>query len=351
MSANYDYIIVGAGSAGCVLAARLTEDPGTKVLVLEFGGSDRSIFIQMPSAFSIPMNGAKYNWRYHTAPEPGLDGRSVHCPRGKVLGGSSSINGLVYMRGHAHDFDEWEALGARGWGYRNCLPYFRKSETFAAGGDEYRGGDGPLHVTSGNNMENPLYRAFVEAGDEAGYGKTDDPNGYMQEGFGPMHMTIKNGVRWSTANAYLRPAMSRPNLHVVTRAMTRRVLIEEGRAVGVEYERGGTVETARCSSRGHRRFRRDRLAASAAALRDRCGCRAPGRGRRSRARPARRRREPAGPFRDLHPVRLQAADHAERQDGPAEQAQDRPGMDAVPARARRDQPLRVRAASSAPTPR
>ena len=351
MSANYDYIIVGAGSAGCVLAARLTEDPGTKVLVLEFGGSDRSIFIQMPSAFSIPMNGAKYNWRYHTAPEPGLDGRSVHCPRGKVLGGSSSINGLVYMRGHAHDFDEWEALGARGWGYRNCLPYFRKSETFAAGGDEYRGGDGPLHVTSGNNMENPLYRAFVEAGDEAGYGKTDDPNGYMQEGFGPMHMTIKNGVRWSTANAYLRPAMSRPNLHVVTRAMTRRVLIEEGRAVGVEYERGGTVETARCSSRGHRRFRRDRLAASAAALRDRCGCRAPGRGRRGRARPARRRREPAGPFRDLHPVRLQAADHAERQDGPAEQAQDRPGMDAVPARARRDQPLRVRAASSAPTPR
>ena len=204
MSANYDYIIVGAGSAGCVLAARLTEDPGTKVLVLEFGGSDRSIFIQMPSAFSIPMNGAKYNWRYHTAPEPGLDGRTVHCPRGKVLGGSSSINGLVYMRGHAHDFDEWEALGARGWGYRNCLPYFRKSETFAAGGDEYRGGDGPLHVTSGNNMENPLYRAFVEAGDEAGYGKTDDPNGYMQEGFGPMHMTIKNGVRWSTANAYLR---------------------------------------------------------------------------------------------------------------------------------------------------
>jgi choline dehydrogenase len=247
MSANYDYIIVGAGSAGCVLAARLTEDPETKVLVLEFGGSDRSIFIQMPSAFSIPMNGAKYNWRYHTAPEPGLDGRTVHCPRGKVLGGSSSINGLVYMRGHAHDFDEWEALGARGWGYRNCLPYFRKSETFAAGGDEYRGGDGPLHVTSGNNMENPLYRAFVEAGDEAGYGKTDDPNGYMQEGFGPMHMTIKNGVRWSTANAYLKPAMSRPNLHVVTRAMTRRILIEEGRAVGVEYERGGTVETARCS--------------------------------------------------------------------------------------------------------
>jgi choline dehydrogenase len=245
MSATYDYIIVGAGSAGCVLAARLTEDPGTRVLVLEFGGSDRSIFIQMPSALSIPMNGSKYNWRYHTAPEPGLDGRKVHCPRGKVLGGSSSINGLVYMRGHALDFDEWESLGARGWGYRNCLPYFRKAETFAGGGDEYRGGDGPLHVTSGNEMENPLYRAFVAAGAEAGYDRTDDPNGYMQEGFGPMHMTIKNGVRWSTANAYLKPAVSRPNLHVVTRALTRRVLVEDGRAVGVEYERGGKVEVAR----------------------------------------------------------------------------------------------------------
>jgi choline dehydrogenase len=247
MSDTHDYIIVGAGSAGCVLAARLTEDAGTRVLLLEFGGSDRSVFIQMPSAFSIPMNGSKYNWRYHTAPEPGLDGRRVHCPRGKVLGGSSSINGLVYMRGHPLDFDEWEELGARGWGYRNCLPYFRKAETFAGGGDEYRGGDGPLHVTSGNGMENPLYRAFVDAGHEAGYGRTDDPNGHMQEGFGPMHVTIRNGVRWSTANAYLKPAMSRPNLNVLTHALSRRVLVENGRAVGVEYAHGGKVETARCT--------------------------------------------------------------------------------------------------------
>lgn len=244
MAEIYDYIIVGAGSAGCVLAARLSEDPANKVLVLEFGGSDKSIFIQMPTALSIPMNGTKYNWRYETAPEPGLDGRRIHCPRGKVLGGSSSINGLVYMRGHAHDFDEWESLGARDWGYRNCLPYFRKAETFAFGGDEYRGNDGPLHVNNGNRMANPLYRAFVDAGHEAGYITTEDPNGYMQEGFGPMHMTVKDGVRWSAANAYLKPVMNRPNLRVITHAMTRRVLLAEGRATGVEYEVNGKVETA-----------------------------------------------------------------------------------------------------------
>ncbi|HTN96973.1 MAG TPA: choline dehydrogenase [Nordella sp.] len=246
MSDTYDYIIIGAGSAGCVLANRLSEDRTTSVLVLEFGGSDRSIFIQMPSALSIPMNGTKYNWRYFTEPEPGLDGRRVHCPRGKVLGGSSSINGLVYMRGHAFDYDEWERLGARNWGYRHCLPYFRKAETFAGGGDDYRGGDGPLHVNSGNNMENPLYKAFVAAGHEAGYSMTDDPNGYMQEGFGPMHMTVKDGVRWSAANAYLRPAMTRSNLRVITHAMTHRVLIEAGRAQGVEYSVGGALREARC---------------------------------------------------------------------------------------------------------
>lgn len=244
MADTYDFIIVGAGSAGCVLAARLSENPKNKVLVLEFGGSDKSIFIQMPTALSIPMNGTKFNWRYETAPEPGLDGRRVHCPRGKVLGGSSSINGLVYMRGHPHDFDEWESHGARDWGYRNCLPYFRKAETFAFGGDEYRGSDGPLQVNNGNNMANPLYRAFVDAGHEAGYITTQDPNGYMQEGFGPMHMTVKNGVRWSAANAYLKPVMDRPNLHVITHAMTRRILLKDGRATGVEYEVAGKIETA-----------------------------------------------------------------------------------------------------------
>ncbi|RAZ72351.1 choline dehydrogenase [Mesorhizobium atlanticum] len=247
MDATFDYIIIGAGSAGCVLANRLSEDPSTRVLVLEYGGSDKSIFIQMPTALSIPMNGTKYNWKYMTLPEPGLDGRRVHCPRGKVLGGSSSINGLVYMRGHARDFDEWAERGARGWGYANCLPYFQRAESWQEGGDTYRGEDGPLATNAGNRMKNPLYRAFVDAGHEAGYVTTEDPNGYLQEGFGPMHMTVKDGVRWSTANAYLKPAMNRPNLTVITHAMTRRVLLEGKRAVGVEYEQGDRRHVVRAA--------------------------------------------------------------------------------------------------------
>ncbi|WP_018150765.1 choline dehydrogenase [Leeia oryzae] len=243
---TYDYIIVGAGSAGCVLANRLTEDPSVSVLVLEFGGSDKSVIIQMPSAFSMPMNTKKYNWHYETAAEPHLNGRKLHCPRGKVLGGSSSINGLVYIRGHAHDFDEWESLGAKNWGYKHCLPYFKKAESFKFGGDDYRGSDGPLSTNNGNNMKNPLYGAWVEAGAQAGYIKTDDCNGYMQEGFGAMHMTVKNGVRWSTANAYLRPAMQRSNLTVVTHAMTRQLILEGKRVVGVTYDRDGQTHTVRC---------------------------------------------------------------------------------------------------------
>jgi len=247
MTKHYDYIIIGAGSAGCVLANRLSEDAGTSVLVLEFGGSDRSPVIQMPSAFSIPMNTKKYNWRYQTEPEPYLDGRRIHCPRGKVLGGSSSINGLVYIRGHAYDFDEWEELGARDWGYRNCLPYFKRAERYEAGGDAYRGAAGPLHTSNGNNMRNPLYGAWVEAGAEAGYIKTDDCNGFMQEGFGAMHMTVKDGVRCSTANAYLRPAMGRSNLSVVTKAMTRRIILEGKRAVGIEYDCAGETHRVYCN--------------------------------------------------------------------------------------------------------
>jgi choline dehydrogenase len=247
MADRYDYIIIGAGSAGCVLANRLSEDPATSVLLLESGGSDKSVIIQMPTAFSMPMNTKKYNWRYETVPEPHLNGRRVHCPRGKVLGGSSSINGLVYIRGHACDFDEWESLGAKGWGYQNCLPYFRKAETQQHGGDEYRGDSGPLHTNNGNNMANPLYGAFVDAGEQAGYIKTRDCNGQMQEGFGPMHMTVKKGVRWSTANAYLRPAMDRPNLTVVTHAMTRRILLDGKKAVGVEYSRAGRTQTVGCN--------------------------------------------------------------------------------------------------------
>ena len=247
MSNEFDYIIVGAGSAGCVLANRLTEDPSVSVLVLEYGGSDRSVIIQMPSAFSLPMNTKRFNWHYETEPEPYLGGRRLHCPRGKVLGGSSSINGLVYIRGHASDFDEWESLGAQGWGYRNCLPYFKRAESYKFGGDEYRGGSGPLATNNGNNMRNPLYGAWIAAGADAGYIKTDDCNGYMQEGFGAMHMTVKDGVRWSTANAYLRPAMQRGNnLTVITHAMTRQILVEGKRAVGVVYEKGGDRQIVRC---------------------------------------------------------------------------------------------------------
>ncbi|MFT6206939.1 MAG: choline dehydrogenase [Colwellia sp.] len=240
-SDNYDYIIVGAGSAGCVLANRLSEDSKSKVLLLETGGSDKSIFIQMPTALSIPMNTKKYAWQFETEPEPNLDGRRMHCPRGKVLGGSSSINGMVYVRGHARDFDEWQDNGAQNWDYAHCLPYFKKAETWAFAGDEYRGKTGPLGVNNGNQMKNPLYKAFVDAGVEAGYSATSDYNGTQQEGFGPMHMTVKKGVRSSTANAYLRPAMARANLTVITHALVHKVLLNGKKAVGVRYERNGKI--------------------------------------------------------------------------------------------------------------
>ena len=234
-----DYIIVGAGSAGCVLAHRLSEDPTKQVVLLEYGGSDRNLFIQMPTALSIPMNTEKYAWQFHTEPEPYLNNRRMHCPRGKVLGGSSSINGMVYVRGHARDFDEWAEQGAMDWDYQHCLPYFRKAEDWAFGSDAYRAQGGPLSVNNGNQMQNPLYRTFIEAGVQAGYLPTQDYNARQQEGFGPMHMTVKNGLRWSTANAYLKPVLKRPNLQVITHAMTQRILFEGKRAVGVSFLKDG----------------------------------------------------------------------------------------------------------------
>ncbi len=238
MPSEYDYIIVGAGSAGCAIANRLTEDGSTSVLLLEFGGSDRSPFIQMPSALSIPMNTRKYDWGYHSEPEPHLGGRLMHTPRGKVLGGSSSINGLVYIRGNAMDFEHWEAMGARGWGWRNVLPYFRRAETRAEGGDAYRGDSGPLHTSYGR-LANPLYRAFIEAGRQAGYPVTDDVNGYQQEGFGRMDMTVHRGRRWSTANAYLRPIRNRPNLTLHARSLVSHIVFAGKAATGIAYRRFG----------------------------------------------------------------------------------------------------------------
>jgi choline dehydrogenase len=240
----FDYIIVGAGSAGCVLADRLTEDGRSSVLVLEYGGSDRSLFIQMPAALSIPMNSKTYNWGYSSEPEPHLGGRRIACPRGKVLGGSSSINGMVYVRGHPLDFERWEEEGAKGWGYRNVLPYFRRAESFRGPGDAYRGDAGPL-TTAHGHKRNPLYDAFIEAGRQAGYSISADLNGERQEGFGPLGMTIRDGVRWSTANAYLRPAMKRPNLEVATHALATGIAFDGRRAVGVNYRRGGREQTAR----------------------------------------------------------------------------------------------------------
>lgn len=243
-----DYVIIGAGSAGCAMAYRLAE-AGKDVLVIEHGGWDGGPFIQMPAALSYPMNMSMYDWGLQTEPEPHLGDRTLVTPRGKVIGGSSSINGMIYVRGHAMDYDHWAESGAHGWSYADVLPYFKRMENWHSGGHggdpAWRGKDGPLHVTRGPR-KNPLTLAFVEAGKQAGYQTTDDYNGQQQEGFGPFDATIWKGRRWSAANAYLRPALKKDNCTLV-RAFARRVVIENGKAVGVEVDIKGQRQTIRAN--------------------------------------------------------------------------------------------------------
>jgi len=248
MSDVYDYVIVGAGSAGCVLANRLSEDARVSVCLLEAGGKDPfwEWRIHMPAALAYPMNGTRYNWDYHTEPEPHLGGRKMHCPRGKVFGGSSSINGMCYLRGNALDYDRWakEDSALSQWSYQHCLPYFKKCETRNIGGDDYHGDSGPLSVTKGE-ANNPLFQAWMQAGQQAGYPYTEDMNGYQQEGLGPMDRTTRNGSRGSTAVTYLRPAMQRANLTVIKRAYAQRLLMQdsednETEVNGVEFMHKGS---------------------------------------------------------------------------------------------------------------
>lgn len=242
--AAFDYVIVGAGSAGCVLAARLTEDPTCRVLLLEAGPKDRSWKISMPSGMGQLLSSTQFNWAYNAEPEPYLDNRRLSHPRGRVLGGSSSINGMVYIRGHARDYDSWAQSGARGWSYADVLPYFKRAETRQGGGDDYRGNEGPLHVSRPDFTGSPLCDAFIAAGMEAGYPYTADVNGRQQEGFGPIDRTTRDGKRWSAARGYLHPALDRPNLTVVTGALALGIRLEGRRARGIDYAVNGRTEYA-----------------------------------------------------------------------------------------------------------
>jgi choline dehydrogenase len=241
---RWDYIIIGAGSAGCVLANRLSENPKTRVLLLEAGGKDKSILVKMPAGVG-GLLGTKndFNWGFWTEPEPHLDNRKLWWPRGRGWGGSSSINGMIYIRGHARDYDQWRQMGLTGWGYADVLPYFKRAEALDGGGDDYHGADGPLHISKASSPS-PVYRQFVAAGAQAGHKLTPDFNGAAQEGFGPYQMTIRDGRRWSAANAYLHPALKRPNLKAEVGARTTRIVIENGRATGVDYVQDGETRRA-----------------------------------------------------------------------------------------------------------
>ncbi len=246
MTSEFDFIIVGAGSAGCVLANRLSKDPGNRVLLLEAGGKDRNPLFRLPMLMGKLFHSGIYNWHYHTEPEPALNNRSLYWPRGKVLGGTSTINGMIYVRGNRHDYDRWSQLGLSGWSYDEVLPAFKRSEAHVQRNGAFHGEGGELTVCRARG-HNPLMDVFCEAGEQAGYPLNDDFNGETQEGFGRYDFTIRKGKRWSTSWAFLRPAIRRPNLTVITGAETTRVLIENGRAVGVKYLSDGSLSTVRAS--------------------------------------------------------------------------------------------------------
>jgi choline dehydrogenase len=244
--AEYDFIVVGGGSAGCVLANRLSADKINKVLLLEAGPADRGLFIRMPAGYYRAYTDPRTNWSYESEPEPFMDGRRVPVPRGRVLGGSSSINSMVYLRGHPRDYDGWAGNTMLEWDYAHCLPYFRRSESSDRGADLYHGADGPLAV-SGGMLSLEIFDKFLAAAAEAGFPISDDLNGPQPEGFGRLDSTRKNGRRCSAATAYLRPAMTRPNLTVLTRALAHRILLEGHRAVGISYERRGRLKEVRAT--------------------------------------------------------------------------------------------------------